>query len=734
MALAGPLRYQELPRSPFLSHANASPSTMAFPTREAHVEHTKTEIQVELLIVSKGFNDHIQRVDTLLCSLTKSERKDVLSDISTKFSQFLRQESIDSLDKEMKAVTGKLSENKGNYFQDALAQSITNISQCLDLQTSSVPSAARATTIRHRLKKQEISFEAQEYKHDTSVATTREERLEAYRSILDEFKSALGNNKYSTVIKNAMELGYRTKKPLFAYLQSEVDSMASSTKAPDVIETSVSKARTKRDEAALAEAEKVARAEVAEVNAKALAKEKVDAAKRAKSADLAEAKQRQAQEAAQRATDMAETAERKAQEAREAQLRAEQERVQRIEAQRIEAQKKTNLAAAVATAPLVAAMATPLPTVSPAAAAAVSQPAPLAAPAPLAQPAAIVAHTADSIGETVGLGNEGNQCYFNTAIQVLIHTPGYIAHLEAKIAEVTAMPAEPVVPVYNVAATKAKSEFRTAQINKKDLYRAKDALVALSTLIREHEGMARSTPAEASAANRRTAVLRTIVKNILTPFSRFGQEDSTEALTCISGVTRFGAFKAQSNLRSIDGVIQSNGTDPMNKLELTMAKAQPGDADYSLQASIEEFFTPTLLTGGEQYRFNDARGLEDAEKRFSIKPADLPDTMLITLKRFRFNRATGNRERIAGNINIPVTGKVTISGTEYKIVTTGNHHPGGRPGDNSAAAKGGHYTSTVLGADGQLRNVSDTHVGAPRPYSGAAFNPSSVYYLSLQKV
>jgi ubiquitin C-terminal hydrolase len=65
----------------------------------------------------------------------------------------------------------------------------------------------------------------------------------------------------------------------------------------------------------------------------------------------------------------------------------------------------------------------------------------------------------------------------------------------------------------------------------------------------------------------------------------------------------------------------------------------------TIEDALTTMFTePDMLTGENQYRASESFGLQDAEKRLTL--VTLPDMLCITLKRFKFDSATGIMKKV----------------------------------------------------------------------------------------
>lgn len=514
---------------------------------------------------------------------------------------------------------------------------------------------------------------------DSVVADTTRKEAEGnpFLGRLNEYKDQLGVTRYREAIQEATQKGLNTTKHLFGFLASKVAEYASSAgsivtyastaeeaKLESVLSPLPTSKSLKDDEALASPTTDQSRIDADRTEKEALDREALEAAERARLADAEKA--RLAREAKKR------------EDAALAKVATEQRR-RAAEDVKV-SDTRSSVAVSVAERAVSGSSSIVLPTT----------------------------------GDVKGLVNEGNQCYFNTALQVLIHTPKFIQHLESKIALAERFVREPNVRQYKEDAEPAYNEARNRDLHNRDLFNNISGLKKLLALVNEYKGANRPS---------QIAKLRQEVKDTLfrTMFSRRGQEDSAEVITRIQDVLQFGIAKVTSKITStVEPTLTSSIVEDYGKFELPLIEDASGK--FNIQTSLDGFFNQEEVTEPENYYRFTKIGTDGSESKVAHpfrKETTLSSTsenLFVTFKRFAYDNS-GSR-RLDFKIDVPADGIVTVNGARYKIVATGEHMGG---------ANGGHYTSSVIKGDESIA-ISDSYV------SRGSVRPENLYYASLVRI
>ena len=552
---------------------------------------------------------------------------------------------------------------------------------------------ARAETFKVQEDHRKVERSKSKGERVLSDTTVNEAKENPFLGRLNDYKEQLGVARYREAIQEATQKGLNTTKHLFGFLASKVAEYASSAgsivtyastaeeaKLESVLSPLPTSKSLKDDEALASPTTDQSRIDADRTEKEALDREALEAAERARLADAEKA--RLAREAKKR------------EDAALAKVAAEQRR-RAAEDVKV-SDTRSSVAVSVAERAVSGSSSIVLPTT----------------------------------GDVKGLVNEGNQCYFNTALQVLIHTPKFIQHLESKVAlaerlvrEVTAINRsvapedrirEPNVRPYKEDAEPAYNEARNTDLHNRDLFNNISGLKKLLALVNEYKGANRPS---------QIAKLRQGVKDTLfrTMFSRRGQEDSAEVITRIQDVLQFGIAKVTSKITStIEPALTSSIVEVYGKFELPLIEDASGK--FNIQTSLDGFFNQEEVTEpGNYYRFTktetDGSVSEVAhpfKKETTLSSAS--ENLFVTFKRFSYG-AQGAR-RLDFKIDVPTDGIVVVNGARYKIVATGEHMGG---------ASGGHYTASVITNDKSVA-ISDTSV------RNGSVRPENLYYASLVRV
>lgn len=313
--------------------------------------------------------------------------------------------------------------------------------------------------------------------------------------------------------------------------------------------------------------------------------------------------------------------------------------------------------------------------------------------------------------ELKGLVNENVQCYFNAAIQLLVHTPGFIEHLEQKIAL-----SENITSDISKSGCSLDDYFHAEyeeRVHHRDLVDKLEGLKNLLAFINEYKGENR--PEEIMR-------LRQAVKNSLLESFKFGsatQQDSAEVLTGIQGVLKFGMFEIESKRTSTENdCLSLSSSEEVGKLELPI----DGDAGkISVQSCLDSYFAIEHDSEPCKFTVRDLDGSEVTlehpvlvEKRLVLAPQNL----FITFKRFL--QFGDESFKLTENIDVPSDRIVNLGEHRYKIVATIEH---------SGTIESGHYTNTIFIKDGTSKHVSDN-----APITPCSINTEQIYCVSLVKI
>lgn len=322
-----------------------------------------------------------------------------------------------------------------------------------------------------------------------------------------------------------------------------------------------------------------------------------------------------------------------------------------------------------------------------------------------------------------GIINEGNQCYFNTALQVMMRVPGLLEAINEKVAEAVILRTgrRPTVDHIDLKiATKEDINTRQIQIDQRDLYDKAEELYLLQQLFRKV--LSNTTPQDLSEFRIPLKKLLNIPVERLTDDTLTAQHDANEALTYLLGIVNYNRFKLTSTVIFGHPPQLSETYDPSTGLSIEVTGNK---SSYNLQDCIDSFFSEERLTGINQYRFKDAT--YDASKQIKIDEENLPDSMFLQLKLYEYNIATQTRRKIQKPVNIPKNSIVTIQEKHYRIIASAQH---------SGGSSGGHYFAEIATPDYTgYRVLNDSSRGDIISRSGSGtYKANNFYFAALERV